>query len=51
MTLFQLGQVLERDKKRCEALVQLLSDRDKVLQLDYDTICEYAGDIDEEFDY
>ncbi|XP_053376931.1 G-patch domain and KOW motifs-containing protein-like [Mercenaria mercenaria] len=47
----QLGQVLERDKKRCEALVQLLSDRDKVLQLEYDSVCEYVGDINEEFDY
>ncbi|XP_060606505.1 G-patch domain and KOW motifs-containing protein-like [Ruditapes philippinarum] len=47
----QLGHVLERDKKKCQALVQLLSDRDKVLQLDYDCICEYVGDIDEEFDF
>lgn len=47
----QLAQVLERDRKSCKAMLQLLSNRDKVLQVDYDSICEYVGDINEEFDY
>lgn len=49
--IFQLAYVMERNKKKYEAMLQLLSDRDKVLQLDYDSICEYVGDINEEFDY
>ncbi|KAL4226343.1 hypothetical protein ACF0H5_014326 [Mactra antiquata] len=47
----QLAQVLERDKRSCKATLQLLSNRDKVLLEDYDSICEYIGDIHEEFDY
>ena len=50
-SLLQVAHVLKRDKSKCEALLQLLSDRDTVLRLDYDSICEYVGDVDEEFDY
>jgi len=41
----QLGVVMKRDKEKCMALVQLLSDRDTVLRLLYDHICEYVGDV------
>jgi len=42
---------MERNKKKYEATLQLISDREKVLQLDFDSICEYMGDINEEFDF
>jgi len=38
-------QVIERDKERYTATVQILPDRDEVFQLDYDDICEYTGDV------
>lgn len=47
----QLAHVLERNKKAGEATLQLLSDRDRVVVLDYDSICEYVGDVNEEFDF
>ncbi|XP_071504271.1 G-patch domain and KOW motifs-containing protein-like [Diadema antillarum] len=47
----QLGMVLKRDKVRCIAHVQLLSDRESIIKMDYDTICEYAGNIQDEEDY
>lgn len=47
----QLAELMSKDKKNCKATVQLLKDRDEVLQVDYDSICEYIGDIHEEFDY
>ncbi|XP_046544903.1 LOW QUALITY PROTEIN: G-patch domain and KOW motifs-containing protein-like [Haliotis rubra] len=47
----QIGEVVKRSKEKCEALLQLLSDRDIILKLGYDDICEYVGDIDQQFDY
>ncbi|XP_071118672.1 G-patch domain and KOW motifs-containing protein-like [Haliotis cracherodii] len=47
----QIGEVVKRSKEKCEALLQLLSDRDIVLKLGYDDICEYVGDIEQQFDY
>ncbi|XP_046651868.1 G-patch domain and KOW motifs-containing protein-like [Daphnia pulicaria] len=41
----QVCQVIERDKERYTATVQILPDRDEVFQLDYDDICEYTGDV------
>ena len=41
----QIGKVMKRDKDRCMALVQLLSDRDVVLRLQFDEICEYIGNV------
>lgn len=38
-------EVIERDKERYTATVQILPDRDEVFQLDYDDICEYTGDV------
>ena len=44
--------MLERDKDRCRAVVQLLSNRDVALSLDFDAICEYAAEIDvDDFEY
>ncbi len=42
---------MKKDKASCTAAVQLLRDRDTLLTLDYDVICEYTGDIQSEFDY
>uniref|UniRef100_A0A0P5MGM2 G patch domain and KOW motifs-containing protein n=1 Tax=Daphnia magna TaxID=35525 RepID=A0A0P5MGM2_9CRUS len=41
----QVCEVIERDKERYTATVQILPDRDEVFQLDYDDICEYTGDV------
>ncbi|OWF45237.1 G patch domain and KOW motifs-containing protein-like [Mizuhopecten yessoensis] len=47
----QLAELMKRDKSNCMALVQLLRNRDEVLKISYDSICEYVGDINAEFDY
>jgi G patch domain/KOW motif-containing protein len=47
----QLAEIIHKDKLDCAATVQLLSDRDKALKLGFDSICEYAGDIDAEMDF
>jgi len=41
----QIGQVIEKDKERCKATIQILPDRDEIFQIGYDDICEYTGDI------
>jgi len=48
---FQLAEIIKKDKSKCTALVQLLSDRDELVNMNYDSICEYVGDIHAEFDY
>ena len=47
----QIAVLLRRNKETCMATLQLLSNRDKVIVLSYDDICEYMGDIDMEFDF
>eukprot|EP00118_Oscarella_pearsei_P000570 m.5273 g.5273 ORF g.5273 m.5273 type:complete len:455 (+) comp12698_c0_seq2:127-1491(+) len=47
----QLGKVIERNKSKCRAEVQLLRDRNKLVRLDYGQISEYTGDLDLEDDY
>ena len=43
---------MERDRERSRAVVQLLSDRDVALTLDFNDICEYAADVAvDDFDY
>ena len=46
-----LGKIIKKDKDSCSALVQLLADRDLVLKMEFDEICDYVGNIDDEFDY
>jgi len=46
----QLGEILQKDKAKCIASVQLLKDR-SIVRLSYDDICEYVGDIMAEEDY
>lgn len=41
--LSQVGRVLQRDKNKCRAMVQLDRYEEKVFTLDYDTICHYVG--------
>ncbi|KAH9523547.1 hypothetical protein Btru_040316 [Bulinus truncatus] len=38
----EIGQILKRHKDKCIAVVQLLSDRDNLLRLNYDEICHYS---------
>lgn len=49
--MLQVAELLRRDKSECLATVQLLSDRDIVLETHYDTICEYRGDVSMEVDF
>jgi len=50
--VFQLAQLLKKDKEQCQAVVQLLSDRDVAVTLLFDAICEYAADVSlDSFDY
>ncbi|XP_037092240.1 G-patch domain and KOW motifs-containing protein-like [Pollicipes pollicipes] len=41
----QVGEVIERDQRRCRATVQLLPDR-QLCTLGYDDICEYTGSME-----
>uniref|UniRef100_A0A8C6SXZ5 G-patch domain and KOW motifs-containing protein n=1 Tax=Neogobius melanostomus TaxID=47308 RepID=A0A8C6SXZ5_9GOBI len=39
----QVGRILQRDKNKCKAMVQLDRYEEKVFTLDYDIICHYVG--------
>ncbi|XP_076597319.1 G-patch domain and KOW motifs-containing protein [Chaetodon auriga] len=39
----QVGRILQRDKNKCRAMVQLDRHEEKVFTLDYDCICHYVG--------
>ena len=41
----QLAEILSRDKRSSRATVQVLPDKEEVLKLDYDDICEFVGDV------
>ncbi len=43
----RLAEVLGRDKAKCVAAVQILPDREEAAKLDFDDICEFAGDVPE----
>ena len=40
----ELGEMLDRDKSKQKATVQLIMS-DEVLTLDYDSVCEFAGSV------
>uniref|UniRef100_H2YAG6 Uncharacterized protein n=1 Tax=Ciona savignyi TaxID=51511 RepID=H2YAG6_CIOSA len=42
----QLARILEKDRSKCRAYLQLLADRDVCLDLSFDDICEYVGDVE-----
>uniref|UniRef100_UPI0037E9C8E8 G-patch domain and KOW motifs-containing protein n=1 Tax=Semicossyphus pulcher TaxID=241346 RepID=UPI0037E9C8E8 len=42
----QVGRILQRDKNKCRAMVQLERYEEKVFTLDYDCICHYVGASD-----
>ncbi|XP_041801527.1 G-patch domain and KOW motifs-containing protein [Chelmon rostratus] len=42
----QVGRILQRDKNKCRAMVQLDRHEEKVFTLDYDCICHYLGAVD-----
>ena len=44
----QVGELVAKDKRSCVAAVQTLPDKDEVLKLDFDDVCEYTGEV---FDY
>ncbi|GFU57813.1 g-patch domain and KOW motifs-containing protein [Nephila pilipes] len=41
----ELCTILKKDKSKCVATVQFLSDRNQALKIEYDSICEYVGDV------
>ena len=47
----EIGQVIQRDKHKEKVTIQLLSDRDTVVTLHYDDVCEYTGNVDHLLDY
>lgn len=49
--IFQIGEVILKNKKKLMVVVQLLQDRDSVMNIDFDYVCEFVGDIYEQFDY
>ncbi|XP_060913735.1 G-patch domain and KOW motifs-containing protein [Labrus mixtus] len=42
----QVGRILQRDKNKCRAMVQLDRHDEKVFTLEYDCICHYVGETD-----
>ncbi|XP_004226250.2 G-patch domain and KOW motifs-containing protein-like [Ciona intestinalis] len=44
----KLAKILEKDRSNCRAYLQLLEDRDVCLDVDFDDICEYVGDVEAE---
>ncbi|XP_012731102.2 G-patch domain and KOW motifs-containing protein [Fundulus heteroclitus] len=42
----QVGRILQRDKDKCRAMVQLDRYEEKLFTLDYDSICHYVGASD-----
>ncbi|XP_072222480.1 G-patch domain and KOW motifs-containing protein isoform X1 [Leuresthes tenuis] len=42
----QVGRILQRDKNKCRAMVQLDRYEEKLFTLDYDSICHYVGAVD-----
>ncbi|XP_014899725.1 G-patch domain and KOW motifs-containing protein [Poecilia latipinna] len=42
----QVGRILQRDKNKCRAMVQLDRYEEKLFTLDYDSICHYVGASD-----
>ncbi|XP_038165268.1 G-patch domain and KOW motifs-containing protein [Cyprinodon tularosa] len=42
----QVGRILQRDKNKCKAMVQLDRYEEKLFSLDYDSICQYVGASD-----
>ena len=44
----QVAELVAKDKRACVAAVQTIPDKDEVLKLDFDDVCEYTGQV---FDY
>jgi len=42
----KIAEIVARDKLSSTAAVQLLPDKDQVLKMDYNDICEFVGDVD-----
>ena len=47
----QLAEMLKKDKKNYSSTLQLLSDRDVLIDVSFDAFCEYTGNIDNQYDY
>jgi len=42
----KLARILEKDKAKSRAFLQLIEDREIVVDLSFDDICEYTGDVE-----
>jgi len=47
----RLGKILSKDKRKQKVNVQLLEDRDQVLTISFDDVCEYIGSVEDHYDY
>jgi len=47
----RLGKILSKDKRKEKVNVQLLEDRDQVLTISFDDVCEYLGSVEDHHDY
>ncbi|CAI9740198.1 G-patch domain and KOW motifs-containing protein-like [Octopus vulgaris] len=45
----QVGEVLKKDKSKCEATLQLVGEQDTIIKMDYDSISEYVGNVSEHY--
>ena len=41
----ELAEIVERDKSKYTVTVQTVPDRDQILRLDFDDVCEYVGEV------
>jgi len=41
----QVAELVAKDKRSCVVAVQTLPDKDEVLKLDFDDVCEYTGEV------
>ena len=45
LLILQVAEILKKNKEKCIATVQLLRNKDDVLKMDFDSVCEFLGDI------
>jgi hypothetical protein len=46
LLFIKLAVIVERYKRRCEAVVKLVQSHE-ILTIDFDSICEFIGDVEQ----
>ncbi len=49
VTSLQLATIVDQDRRKATAVIQLNLSKD-VMDVDFDYICEYIGDLEEDMD-